>query len=304
MKSIKIIALLLTLVMILTFAVSCGGNGDDTTTTTTSSSSESAGGEDQTPSDDEPEAEMIKVTFLNEDGTELLSQEVAKGENLEMPEAQQLKAKKFAGWVPEGSPSTLFPGMKFKVVKEMTFNATYTDVYPIDPVDYETAFVVPTGEMKTIYINPYVIDTTKPIVINFKVAQKGVTQGYQNAILRINNRDTLKCTSGYATFVLDDEPSNNQYPANGADTGWWGYKGDNYPDEKMQVRVTLNITENTIKFEVGRDVNSPNYGATLNRIDLSTEQIKIEFGYLITPELTISDLSFSYTTEDGVQVGN
>ena len=299
MKSIKIIALLLTLVMILTFVVSCGANEDDTTTTTTTtSSSESAGGDEQPnpDSDVDPNAEKAKVTFLNEDGTELSSSEVVVNEKITLPQAQALKAKKFEGWKPEEIELLLPAGAEYKVVKEMTFTATYSDVYPIDPADYEKNFVVEAGSAETITINTSVLDTTKPITIGFRFAQNGNNPGHLNSILRINGKDTLKVTGGYATFVLD--PDSNQYPANGAETGWWGYQGADYPNTKMYCVITIDVPNNYITFAVGRDTNVSNYRANIT-MDISGDKIVLDFGNVMTPELTINDLYIAYTDEDG-----
>ena len=307
MKSIKIIALLLTLVMILTFVVSCGANeGDTTTTTTTTSSSESAGGDEQQnpDSDVDPNAEKVKVTFLNEDGTELSSSEIAVNEKITLPQAQALKAKKFEGWKPEEIELLLPAGAEYKVIKGMTFTATYSDVYPVDPVEYKKDFVVEMGSAETITINTSVLDTTKPITIGFRFAQNGSNPAHRNSILRINGMDTLKVTSGGATFVGDPAKQGLEATPNGAPQNWWGYQGADYPNTKMYCVITIDVPNNSITFGVGRDTNASNYMSNIT-LDVSGEKIVLDFGNVNTPELTISDLYIAYTDEDGnVVTGN
>ena len=302
MKSIKIIALLLTLVMILTFAVSCNGNngGETTTTTTTSStssSSSSSSDEGNGGNDDPAPVEMVKVTFYNEDGSVYKEEEVAKDEKITLPEAQQLKAKKFEGWIPEGLSLNLLAGMEYKIVKQISFTASYSDVIPVVPADYESTFEVLAGETKEVIINPYVLDKSVPIVLTFKYAQNGMPKGHQNCILRINGTETLKLTSGYANFVLT--PGDNQKPVGGQ--GWWSYKGTNYPDETAFAKVTINAETGDIKFEIGYNQDNIKYSANI-KLDGLSNQIQLVFGHVNTPNLTIKDFKISATTEDGVEL--
>ena len=303
MKLIKIIALSLVLVMLLSFAVACSGNDATTTTTTgeTTPVDPSQGGEgttDPVEGDDEEEVvEMVSVTYYNLDGTVYQSSEVVKGEKSPLAEAPQLKAKKFEGWQPEGTEVLLPSGATYTMVKDMVFKPVYSDVIPVEPAKYESNFTLQTGELKTIYINPYVLNKSVPIVLTFKYAQKGMAKGHQNCILRINGQDTLKLTSGYANMVLD--PNDSQLPVGGQ--GWWSYKGDNYPDTTVDTRVTINAAAGTVKFEIGYNLNDVKYSANI-KLDGLGNRIRLDFGHDATPELTIKDFGISYTTEDGVVV--
>lgn len=141
--------------------------------------------------------------------------------------------------------------------------------------------VLAAGESFTKEIDLTVVDKTQPLVLTFDVTAANATStAYgHDAVLKINDKRTVRVTSG-AAFHIFDESTNSA--AEGSSQ--WGSA-----NAKKNVVATFDFTAGTIRFVYhNRDI-------TINTIDLTGDTLTIKFGDTYSGKITLENISIQYT---------
>ena len=157
---------------------------------------------------------------------------------------------------------------------------------------YLKNFSLEAGQYKEFIIDLSSVDTSSPIVITFNSAQNTAVPGpVDDALLSINNSRVIRISNGKATHIFD-EAAKNAIDS----SSWWGYQGTDFPNTKIQFKLTVDIDSKTVTADFGWNISEPNRSnIVLDSIDFSGNKLIIKFGGRNTPAIEISNFNIDYT---------
>lgn len=209
------------------------------------------------------------------------------GTAIKLPEGPVLENKVFKGWKVSETAPVLAAGTVVPVSQDLTFTAVYENGVTVGD------FTLTAGSTKEV-LNVAKSGLDK-VVVEFTFAQNGTVAGGldDNAVLTVNGKRTLRVSGGGATHCWNE--------ATGSSCGneWWGYQGASYPDTKIQVRVTIDVTANTITVEAGWGVFDATcvnrtWTITDDGTYLSGDNLVLSFGGENTKDLTVVGCTITY----------
>ena len=295
MKLTKITALLLAVFMMAILAASCQKNNDNTTTTTPSSK--------VTQKDEPHETAKYDVIYQKADGTTGFTQTVEENAEITLKEGEQIAGKTFKGWKESSdAEGTILPeGTKVKVTKSLTYIHVYEDNAPVDPITYEKNISLAKGAAKIFYLDVSSINASSPVTLTFDFAHDGMANGGLGkcAVFSINGKSTIRVTGGGA---LHTDPyagtQGNHITTNwGAGNGGKCYQGQDFPNTKITVTVTVDIAKDSVSFswsDLGAEKS-----CTLTGFGLSETmgKLSLQFGDMNTNAIEIADLNITYNAK-------